>query len=286
MVNMETYNDIFLAARKTLRAAGVEASDLEARLIISRATGKSREELLQSSRLFLTDPSVKQAVYEMLTRRLKGEPIAYILGEWEFFSLPFVVNESVLIPRVDTELLADEAIRLTKRHGEKSRVLDLCTGSGCIGIAIAANVPDCRVVLVDNSPPALKLCRANAMRLVRNTTTIDADAMAPPPKLLGMLDVMVSNPPYIPTADLITLDDSVRFYEPVHALDGGEDGFDFFRAITANWRAVLKPGGHMLFECGINQAETLRGIMEENGFTDIRTLTDTLGIERVVIGRY
>ena len=284
---METYNDIYLSARRRLRAAGVTAHDLEARLIVSHVTGKTREELLNLSRFFVTDGKVRGLVDELIKKRIDGAPIAYIVGEWEFYGLPLTVNEAVLIPRVDTEILAEEAISLMKQKGIQTRLLDLCAGSGAIGLAIAANVPDCRVVLADASEKALAVCRANMLsnRLSRNVTAIMADALEAPPALLGMFDAIVSNPPYIPTAELRDLDRSVRDYEPVIALDGGSDGLDFYRAIAAKWATALKIGGYLVFECGAGQANRVREIMDDNGYSGIRTLYDTQDIERVVVGR-
>ena len=242
---MKTYNETYLEARRQLRAAGVGAHDLEARLIVAFATGKTREELLSLSRYFITDSEAIDKVDELVRRRVNGEPIAYIVGEWEFYGLPLVVNESVLIPRVDTEVLAGEAIRLMKLQGVQTRLLDLCCGCGAIGLAVAANVPDCRIVLADASEKALAVCRANMLRnrLSRNVTAIMADALEKPPALLGRFDAIVSNPPYIPTAQLIDIDRSVRDYEPVFALDGGLDGLDFYRAIAGKWAILLKLGG-------------------------------------------
>lgn len=283
---MDTYNDIYIKARRKLRAAGITASDLETRLIVAHAAGKTREELLSSSRLYVTDGAVSAIVDEMIERRIKGEPVAYILGEWEFYGLPIIVSKAVMIPRVDTELLAQEAIRLIKRRGGQTRVLDLCTGSGCVGIAIAEHVSDCRIVLIDNSEQALAICRANVLknRLSRNVIAFEADALETPPALLGMFDVIVSNPPYIPTRELNGLDISVRDHEPVCALDGGPDGLYFFRAIATNWAALLKPGGNFAFECGAGQARAVREILEDSGLCDIKVHIDTLGVERVVVG--
>ena len=284
---METYNDIYLRARKRLRLAGIEASDMEARLIVARAAGKTREELLASGRLYVTDSAVAGAVEEMTGRRVEGEPVAYILGEWEFYSLPIIVNEAVMIPRVDTEILAGEAIRLMKLRGGQGRMLDLCAGSGCVGLAVAANVPECRIVLADISEQAISICRANMLKnnLSRNITAIEADALEAPPSLLGAFDLIASNPPYIPTRELDSLDISVREHEPVRAFDGGPDGLYFIRAITTNWPALLKPGGYLAFECGAGQAPEVRGIMEDGGFREISVHLDTLGVERVVTGQ-
>ena len=284
---MNTYNDLYLNTRRRLRAAGVEAHDLEARLIIAHAAGKTREELLNLRDFFVTDSAVVESVEQMVKRRLEGEPVAYIVGEWEFYSLPLTVNRTALIPRVDSEVLAAEAIRLMKLRGGNTRLLDICAGSGAIGLAVAANVPDCRVVLADDSEQALAICRINMLRnrLSRNTTAIRTDALGEPPALLGTFDAIVSNPPYIPTLELINLDTSVRDHEPVTALDGGADGLDFFRAIAKNWQILLKPGGFLAFECGEGQSADVRDIMEDSGFRKIETHLDTLGIERVITGR-
>lgn len=283
---MRTYNEIYLNARRKLRAASVASHDLEARLIVSYASGKTREEYAASSRYYVADPSVERTVNEMINRRLNGEPVAYIVGEWEFYGLPMAVNDSVLIPRVDTELLAEVSIQLLKRRRMQARVLDLCAGSGCVGLAIAANVPSSRIVLADISEQALAVCRINMLknRLSRQVTAIEADAIESPPALLGRFDFIVSNPPYIPTRDIESLDPSVRDFEPHLALDGGPDGLYFIRAIATNWPALLKPGGNLALECGIGQAAAVREVMDDSGFKDIQIHTDTGGVQRVVAG--
>jgi release factor glutamine methyltransferase len=260
--------------------------ELEAKLIVTHCAGKTREELLALSKIFATDPQIRQKIEKSLERRLSGEPLAYILGEWEFYSLPLIVNKNVLIPRVDTELLAQEAINILKRKLWQTRMLDLCCGSGCVGLAAAANVPNCRIVMIDSSREALAVCRQNMIKnnLSRYITAMDADVLAKPPAILGEFDLIVSNPPYIPTADIDLLDISVRNYEPKMALDGGDDGLDFFHAIAEVWYKLLKKGGHMALECGENQAAAVRYILKQIGFSDIRTYKDTLGIERVVVG--
>jgi len=283
---MKTYNDMYLDARRRLRSSGVSMHDLEARLIVSHASGKTREEYVASSRFYVTDPEIERAVNDMVSRRMSGEPVAYIVGEWEFYGLPMAVNESVLIPRTDTELLAEVSINLLKRRGWQTRVLDLCAGSGCVGLAIAANVPNCRVVLADISGEALAVCRANMLKnkLNRQVTAIEVDATEPAPSLLGSFDVIVSNPPYIPTRDIEKLDASVRDFEPTEALDGGPDGLYIIRAIANNWSSLLKPSGNLAIECGIGQADAVREIMDDCGYKDIKIHTDTGGIERVVVG--
>jgi len=283
---METYNDIYLRVRKKLKNAGVDACELEARLIVTYCAKKPREALLALSKVFATDPKIKIKIDESLERRLRGEPLAYVLGEWEFYGIPLNINENVLIPRVDTEVLAREVIGLLNRKVWQTRLLDLCTGSGCIGLAAAANVSNCRIVMIDSSEQALAVCRSNMLKnnLSRHITAMDADILIKPPAILGEFDVIVCNPPYIPSGDIDSLDSSVKDYEPRIALDGGEDGMDYYRAVTENWSKLLKPGGHLAFECGIDQAAAVRYLMKQQGFRDIKTYKDTLGIERVVIG--
>ena len=284
---MKTYSEIYLAAGKTLRGAGVEASNLEARLMAAAATGKTVEEFLRDARLYVADDSFEKAMDDMVRRRLEGEPVAYITGLWEFHGLPLFITPDVLIPRDDTEVLADRAIAFAREAEREIRMLDLCCGSGCIGLAVAAEIPGIRVVMADISERASAVARQNALRnrLTRCVTCLTADALQAPPMLLGRFDLIVCNPPYIRTDELETLDVSVRDYEPREALDGGEDGLMFYRAVAEKWRAVLKPGGAVMFECGEDQSAALREILTDRGFTDIETVLDTRGIERVVTGK-
>jgi release factor glutamine methyltransferase len=272
--------------RKRLREEGIEAFDLESRLIAVAASGKTKEQFMRDRHLYVPDDSFENTALGMLRRRISGEPMAYILGEWEFYGLPVTVNRHVLIPRVDTEVLVDAVRELFKEHFSGLRVLDMCAGTGCVGLAIAANLPFCRVLLADKSQEALKICRANTIRnnLTRSVSSMELDALEAPPMLLGLFDIIVCNPPYIPTGALGGLDVSVRDFEPASALDGGPDGLLFYRSITAEWKSVLKEKGIMAFECGQGQADDIRIIMESNGFTDIKTFKDTLNIDRVIIG--
>lgn len=285
-IDIKTYNDIFLETRRQLRAGGIDGYDAEARLLAVAASGKTREHFLRDRHLYVPDEVYECAVNELVARRLSGEPVAYILGEWEFYGLPLNITRGVLIPRIDTEVLADTVIELYKKNLDGTRVLDLCTGTGCVGLAIASNVPFCRALLADISTDALRLCRSNILRnnLTRRVTSMELNAMEAPPMLLGLFDVIVCNPPYIPTADIATLDRTVRDFEPYEALDGGPDGLDFYRSVTRHWKTVLRERGRMAFECGIGQAADVADILRDNGFGDISIHKDTLGIERVVIG--
>ena len=280
-----TYNNLYLDTRQRLREAGVEGAQLEARELLCHAAGKSREQFYRDMALYAPDP-VEEKLAALVERRLAGEPVAYLIGEWEFYGLTLEVTPDVLIPRMDTEVLAERAILLARAAGEGARVLDLCAGSGCVGLAVAANVPTCRVVLADVSEAALKICKGNVRRneLNARVTCVQADALQKPDAALWDFDVIACNPPYIPTGDLAGLDVSVRDYEPRSALDGGADGLDFYRAIAAQWGSALRLGGSLLFEVGINQAMDVAALLEGSGFEDIQSTQDTQGIPRVVEG--
>ena len=280
-----TYNNLYLDARKRLREAGVEGAQLEARELVCCAAGKSREQFYRDMALYASDP-VEEKLAELLERRLAGEPVAYLIGEWEFYGLGLDITPDVLIPRMDTEVLAERAILLARAAGEGARVLDLCAGSGCVGLAVAANVPGCRVVLADVSEAALRLCKQNVRRneLNARVTCLSVDALETPSSTLWDFDAIVCNPPYIPTVDIEALDISVRDYEPRMALDGGQDGLDYYRAIAAKWKSALRLGGTLIFEVGVGQAAAVEDILEENGYEEIKILPDTQNILRVVEG--
>lgn len=281
----KTYNELYISTRAALKRAGVEAYSLEARLLVSHAVGKSKEAFLRDLRLY-TSMENEQKINALLQRRLAGEPLAYLIGEWEFYGLPIKVTPDVLIPRMDTEVLVETAVNALVGRKMDARILDLCSGSGCIGCAISHELPAARLVMVDISDRALEVSKQN-LRLNRQNRTIclKADALAKPPMSIGTFDLIVSNPPYVPSFEILTLDSSVRDYEPLGALDGGEDGLMFYRAIVRNWKGVLRPGGQLMFEVGETQADAVSDLMRGAGFRDIATVEDTAGVRRVVIGR-
>ncbi len=280
-----TYNNLFLDTRARLKKAGIEAAQLEARELGCYAADKRREQLDRDMSLYVS-AELEKRVDDLVRRRLAGEPVAYIIGEWEFYGLPLDISQEVLIPRTDTELLAERGIARAREAGEGARVLDLCAGSGCVGLAVAANVPNCRVVLGELSEGALRTCKQNVRRnqLNARVTCLSVDALEPPSSALWDFDVIVCNPPYIPTADIDGLDASVKDYEPHMALDGGEDGLNFYRAIAAKWKSALRLGGALVFEVGIGQAPQVEDILAQNGYENIQTAQDTQGIWRVVEG--
>ena len=279
-----TYNNLYLDIRQQLRKAGIEAATLEARELVCFGTGKSRDELTRDGGLYAS-PELERRVRDLVDRHLAGEPVAYLIGEWEFYGLPLDISRDVLIPRPDTEVLAGQAVEYIQTLGE-CRVLDLCAGSGCIGLAVASQAPQARVVLGEYSDAALKICRQNIRRngLTGRVVPMQADAREKPERALGEFQCIVSNPPYIPRADLETLDASVKDYEPHLALDGGEDGLDFYQTISGKWKEALAPGGRLYFEVGIGQADTVLRIMRAQGFGDIQIVKDLHDIPRVVFG--
>ncbi|MEG1108038.1 MAG: peptide chain release factor N(5)-glutamine methyltransferase [Oscillospiraceae bacterium] len=281
----KTYNDIYIETRRRLRDEGISAFSLEARILLASAAGKTKDELMREMHLY-TSEAVEEKVKTMLERRLSGEPVAYVTGDWEFYGIPISVTRDVLIPRNDSEVLAETAITALRGRKMDARVLDLCAGSGCLGCAIAKELPASRVILADKSGAALAVAKHNVMlnRLNPRVNCVELDALSAPPMMLGSFDLMVCNPPYIPSADLLTLDKSVRDFEPMEALDGGEDGLIFYREILKKWLNVVRVGGLILFEVGIDQAAEVSALMEAAGLKNIGTIRDTQEIERVVFG--
>jgi len=283
---LRTYNELYMQTRNALRDAKIEGFALEARILVATAAGKTTQELMRDLPLY-TSPQVEKKVGELTARRLNGEPVAYITGSWEFYGLPMVVTSDVLIPRMDTERIVDTAKELLTGRNMNARILDLCCGSGCIACAVAHEMPATHIVAVDLSATALEIARKNiaANRLTSRVLTLQADATQSPPMSIGKFDMILSNPPYIPSTDILTLDASVRDYEPIWALDGGENGLKFYKAIIKYWKHLLNPGGYLVFEVGEDQAADVEEMLLNAGFRETDTRRDSQGIDRVVFGR-
>lgn len=269
-------------SRKLQQTLGLEPREarLEAQILLCHALGVSRAWLISHDRDVLTDAAGK-VCSDLLARRLAGEPIAYIVGEREFFGLAFKTTPAVLIPRPETELLVELALARLPEN-QPCTVLDLGTGSGAIAISIAKNRQQAAVTAVDQSAEALAVARENAVRLdAPNLRFLHSDWFG----ALGgeTFDLIVSNPPYVEAADPHLQRGDVRF-EPLSALASGADGLDDIRRIAAAAPLHLKPGGWLLFEHGFSQGESCRRILRQQGFLQVETIRDLARLERVSLG--
>ena len=285
---VKKYADLYLETRRALMAQeDAHTAGLMARNLIAQYSGHSQEYILANSELYASEETCEQ-VDAAIARLLKGEPLAYVLEEWEFYGLPLYVNENVLIPRDDTVAVAQLAINQGIFLPGNPRVLDLCTGTGCIGLAVASRIKDARVTLADISKDALEVAKKNIARhkMTGRVSCMQVDAMKPAPAFLGKFDMIVSNPPYITTAEMPLLQDSVKLFEPHLALCGGEDGLDFYRSIVENFSLALKPGGFLCFEFGEDQGDDICRILEANGYTILERSRDYNDTERAVLAQY
>ncbi|MBR6741374.1 MAG: peptide chain release factor N(5)-glutamine methyltransferase [Clostridia bacterium] len=275
MTIFEAYNHTKLK----LKAAGIEDSVFEAKAIIRHITGLTNSEILTKYTNELTEFQQNNLTAILRQREIRY-PLQYILGEWEFYKYTFKVGVGVLVPRSDTEVLVEECAEYLKNI-EKPRVLDLCAGSGCIGISIAKDYPDSAVVLVEKYPEAKRYLDENiTLNGAYNAMSILGDVFEGTANT-EKYDLIVSNPPYIPPKEMEIISPETRF-EPQTALLGGEDGLDFYRAIIKNYKNSLKDGGMLAFEVGINEAESVKSCLSDGGFAKITVIKDLNGIDRVV----
>ena len=281
-------SQLYLEARKALMATeDPQSASLIARNLLCFASGKTQEQILADREMYASD-AVCQAMQDALQRVLAGEPLAYILSEWEFYGLKLYVDRNVLIPRDDTCAVTALAINQALFLKEDPRILDLCTGSGCIGLAIASRVKDARVTLADISRDALAVAKKNVTRnhLSGRVSCVQADALSKPAAFLGKFDLIVSNPPYITSAEMEALPNSVKAFEPHLALHGGEDGLVFYRSIIENYTEALKPGGYLCFEFGMGQGDDICRLLEAKGYTILERSRDYNDRERACIAQY
>lgn len=283
---VKKYSDLYLDARKALLPVdGMYASNM-ARELLCAASGKTAEQIIADRDLYASE-EICARIEDYVQRHIDGEPTAYIIGEWDFYGMTLTVNKSVLIPRDDTVAVTELAIKRALFLPQNPRVLDLCTGSGCIGIAIAKRVKDARVTLGDVSPNALKVAKKNVLdqQLTARVTCLQIDAKKPAAPFLGKFDLLVANPPYVTTAEMEKLDDSVKKFEPHLALHGGEDGLDYYRAILDNFTPALNPGACLCFEFGMGQEDAVCTLLTEHGFEIQELKRDNSYITRAVAAR-
>lgn len=280
----KTIADALREGKQRLKAAGKEAWAFEAELLMEKAAGLNRTALFLRGEEGLSTEAL--AAYEgYLSERELGRPTQYILGEWEFMGLPFSVGEGVLIPRGDTEVLVETVLEKQQSEGFMS-ILDIGTGSGCIPVSLGRYGKFTNILAVDISPKALDYARKNAEKNNISIDFYESDLFAGVPgEWRGRLEAIVSNPPYIPKKDLDGLMTEVRDHEPMNALDGGEDGLDFYRVIVEQAKEWLADGGWLFFEIGYDQGEALLSLLREFGYTESKLKQDLAGLDRVVFAR-
>lgn len=286
------YRECYEKGKAALGQAGVQEAELDARLLLEYVCGTDRNTLLAHGDREVTGKE-QSAYEELLEKRQRRVPLQHLTGVQNFMGLDFQVNEHVLIPRQDTEILVEEVL---KNLHDGMRVLDMCTGSGCILTSILHYSNGCSGMGVDISAEALVVARKNALQLLRGKDESIADGGSGErilfvqsdlfEKVSGKFEMIVSNPPYIERQVISELMPEVREHEPVAALDGGTDGLDFYRRIIAQSPSYLCGGGMLFFEIGYNQGEAVKQLMIQTGFKEVLVRQDYAGLDRVVFGTW
>ena len=281
---MKTLTEVYRYAADKLNSAGIEDASFDARVIFETVFGVTYSQLVLSPDTAY-DEGLIGKLDRMLEERIKGRPLQYIIGEWDFMGFTFSVGEGVLIPRPETEMLVEYTVNKL-RNIPNPVVFDLCSGSGCIGLSVKKLLPSARVFTVEKSDEALRYLEMNRenLGLARETVSIQGDilngyegfASLPKP------DVILSNPPYIKSEEIPALQKEVQL-EPKMALDGGEDGYIFYRCLADKWLPYINEGGFMAVECGEEQAEEISGMFAPY-CRKTEILEDFSGIQRIVIG--
>ena len=275
-----TLQQIYREGKETLERAGIAEAELDAWYLLEYVTGISRASYYGDPGRVVTEEDLCR-YRECIEKRAVHIPLQHITGEQEFMGLSFRVNDQVLIPRQDTETLVEEALKYAMPG---MRVLDLCTGSGCILISLLHFCPGLTGVGSDISAEALKMARTNGQRLhvEDRAQWLCGDLFE---KVTGAFDLIVSNPPYIRSAEIEELQEEVRLYDPRIALDGAEDGLLFYRRIIEESKSYLKNGGRLLFEIGCDQGRDVAELLENAGYTEVSVKKDLAGLDRVAAGR-
>ena len=273
------YAALYRMGVERLAAAGIEEAKLDARLLLEELCGTDRNDLLVHGDRPVTEQQENSYV-NYIELRSRHIPLQHITGYQEFMGLRFKVTPDVLIPRQDTETLVEEVL---KNLHDGMRILDLCTGSGCILLSLLRYSNDCVGVGADLSKKALTVAEENAGSLGLTAEFVQGDLFEP---VTGKFEIIVSNPPYIPSNVIPTLMEEVREHDPLMALDGKEDGLYFYREITGKASEYLYPGGMLFLEIGCEQAEAVTELMKNAGYRDVTVCKDLAGLDRVVSGRY
>jgi release factor glutamine methyltransferase len=280
----QTYRKALQEAENYLAQKGVPDGDIDAFLLMSHVTGLDRGKFLLI-RDEIVDSSLLSKYHQLIEKRGERIPLQHLIGETYFMGLPFKVNENVLIPRQDTEILVEQVLSDQEKNiiSKKAALLDMCTGSGCIAISLKSLGDFQKADAIDLSANALEVATENASLNRADVTFIQSDLFENVPT--DTYDVIVSNPPYIPTADIEDLEAEVKDHDPHMALDGFEDGLYFYRVLAKECPKYLKNTGHIYFEIGYDQGETVKNLLLENGFIDISILKDFGGNDRVVTAK-
>ena len=277
---MKTYKDALEYGKQRLLECEIEDANLDAWLLLEYISGISRSWYFVHEDEGISENDIEE--YQILIeQRGKHIPLQQLTKEAYFYGMKFFVNENVLIPRQDTEVLVEQVLSLSKEK-ENLKLLDMCTGSGCILLALLANLKQASGTGVDLSEKALEVAQRNSKELGIEVSWVQSDLFD---KVSGSYDIIVSNPPYIETSVIEGLMDEVKLYEPRMALDGTEDGLFFYREITMQAGKYLKNNGILAFEIGYNQGKAVSEFMKENGYKEVQVLQDLAGLDRVVTGR-
>lgn len=282
----KTYRELYEEGRRILEQAGLPDAALDARFLLEEVCGTNLQTLLVFPEKKVTEEEVNQ-YRAFIQRRKDREPTAMILGEWDFMGLTFRLNKSTLIPEQDTEVLVETALEELKRRGlgeAPLRILDLCTGSGCILLSLLHELRNAGGLGTDLSEEALEAARENAVRLGLQERAAFRQGDLWEPVGDERFDLIVSNPPYVPTEVIPTLEPEVRCGEPYAALDGGEDGLVFYCRIMREVAGHLKPSGIIIVESGFDEAPQIAALMQDQKLRGIRTVKDYGGLDRVVLG--
>lgn len=273
-------------ATKMLKSRKIDTARLDSQLILGKVLNKDKIYLMINSSEEVAKEKEEEFL-NLINKRMENMPVRYILGEVDFMGLDFYIEEGVLIPRSDTEVLVEEVLKIIVED-EKLYVCDLCSGSGAIGISLAYYRKNIMVDLIDFYEKPEEISKKNIIKnnLEKQVKFIKSDLLKEPIKELKKYDIIVSNPPYIKEDVIETLMDDVKNYEPRSALSGGDSGLIFYERIVEESKKVLKENGILAFEIGYDQGDSVSNIMKNNGYIDIKVVKDLAGLDRVVIGRF